>query len=157
MVQNTGDGCLHVAAHPKQETIEVSWLCAADALTVPGRLRTAPCRVAERKVVARGHARLDSPPPASPYWHALLPLEWVALGVRVDCPDCVFEHDFLERAVEMRCRVTEFVEADGRATAGARRYAARHRAVRLPFVDTSVVHRMYSELPGGYVVLAEGL
>ena len=87
--------------------------------------------------IARGHERMTFPTDVmNCSW--LQPLEWVATEVRVATGDCVHEHDFLERAIQLGVK----------STAGY---------LKLPFIDDATVHRMYSELPGGYVMLSDGV
>ena len=97
--------------------------------------------------VARGHERRSGPLSGLGYaW--LQPLEWVAMEVKVWTEDCVHEHDFLERAIQL-C-----VKARDCATVA---HPSTGIYLKLPFIDASVVHRMYSELPGGYVMLSDGV
>ena len=87
--------------------------------------------------IARGHERMTFPTDVmNCSW--LQPLEWVATEVHVATEDCVHEHDFLERAIQLGVK----------STAGY---------LKLPFIDDATVHRMYSELPGGYVMLSDGV
>ena len=72
------------------------------------------------------------------YCSWLQPLEWVAMEVHVATEDCVHEHDFLERAIQLGVK-------------------SKAGYLKLPFIDDATVHRMYSELPGGYVMLSDGV
>ncbi|KAH8067972.1 hypothetical protein JL721_7192 [Aureococcus anophagefferens] len=86
-------------------------------------------------------------------------LTWAAAIVRVAVPDCYYEGDFLERAVELR---VPFVETGSPRHAPARAGlletgSAAPQLLTMPFVGPEHVHRWYTELPGGCVVLATGL
>ena len=97
--------------------------------------------------IARGHERRSFPTDAlGNAW--LQPLEWVAMEVRVATEDCVHEHDFLERAIQL-C-----VKARDCATVA---HPSTGLYLKLAFIDDATVHRMYSELPGGYVMLSDGV
>ena len=103
--------------------------------------------ILECRQVARGHERRTFPTDAlGNAW--LQPLEWVAMEMRVATEDCVHEHDFLERAIQL-C-----VKARDCSTVA---HPSTGIYLKLPFIDASVVHRMYSELPGGYVMLSDGV
>jgi hypothetical protein len=151
VVQNTGTGTLSL--HSGWNAFSLSWLVAeandnanailraAGARELQGREharavpRTGTILNVER--IARGHERMTFPTDVmNRSW--LQPLEWVATEVRVATGDCVHEHDFLERAIQLGVK----------STAGY---------LKLPFIDDATVHRMYSELPGGYVMLSDGV
>ena len=102
--------------------------------------------VLECKQVARGHTRHACPTMNTCAW--LQPLEWVALTVKVCAPDCTHEHDFLERAIQLCLKARDCSTIDHPSTG---------MYLKMGFIDAGAVHRMYSELPGGYVVLAEGV
>ena len=151
IVQNTGADTVRVDTG--WNALSLSWLVAdandnanailraAGARELQGREharavpRTGTILNVER--IARGHERMTFPTDVmNCSW--LQPLEWVATEVHVATEDCVHEHDFLERAIQLGVK----------STAGY---------LKLPFIDASVVHRMYSELPGGYVMLSDGV
>ena len=151
IVQNTGTGTLRL--HSGWNAFSLSWLVAeandnanailraAGARELQGREharavpRTGTILNVER--IARGHERMSFPTDVmNCSW--LQPLEWVATEVHVATEDCVHEHDFLERAIQLGVK----------STAGY---------LKLPFIDDATVHRMYSELPGGYVMLSDGV
>ena len=151
VVQNTGTGTLSL--HSGWNAFSLSWLVAeandnanailraAGARELQGREharavpRTGTILNVER--IARGHERMTFPTDVmNCSW--LQPLEWVATEVHVATEDCVHEHDFLERAIQLGVK----------STAGY---------LKLPFIDDATVHRMYSELPGGYVMLSDGV
>ena len=100
--------------------------------------------ILECKLVARGHERRSSEGFGYLGFAWLQPLEWVAMEVRVATEDCVHEHDFLERAIQLCVKARAVGSSTG-------------IYLKLPFIDASVVHRMYSELPGGYVMLSDGV
>ena len=151
IVQNTGADTLRVERG--WNAFSLSWLVAeandnanailraAGARELQGREharavpRTGTILNVER--IARGHERMTFPTDVmNCSW--LQPLEWVATEVHVATEDCVHEHDFLERAIQLGVK----------STAGY---------LKLPFIDDATVHRMYSELPGGYVMLSDGV
>ena len=151
IVQNTGSDTLRVERG--WNAFSLSWLVAeandnanailraAGARELQGREharavpRTGTILNVER--IARGHERMTFPTDVmNCSW--LQPLEWVAMEVHVATEDCVHEHDFLERAIQLGVK----------STAGY---------LKLPFIDDATVHRMYSELPGGYVMLSDGV
>ena len=151
IVQNTGSDTLRVERG--WNAFSLSWLVAeandnanailraAGARELQGREharavpRTGTILNVER--IARGHERMTFPTDVmNCSW--LQPLEWVATEVHVATEDCVHEHDFLERAIQLGVK----------STAGY---------LKLPFIDDATVHRMYSELPGGYVMLSDGV
>jgi len=151
IVQNTGADTLRVERG--WNAFSLSWLVAeandnanailraAGARELQGREharavpRTGTILNVER--IARGHERMTFPTDVmNCSW--LQPLEWVAMEVHVATEDCVHEHDFLERAIQLGVK----------STAGY---------LKLPFIDDATVHRMYSELPGGYVMLSDGV
>ena len=119
-------------------------LRAAGAGSSRGASTPSPCRARARSSSASGGAR--------PRAHGHDPFSTngcdellVAPAARVGCDgghvateDCVHEHDFLERAIQLGVK----------STAGY---------LKLPFIDDATVHRMYSELPGGYVMLSDGV
>ena len=88
--------------------------------------------------IARGHERMTFPTDVPGYCSWLQPLEWIAMEVHVATEDCVHEHDFLERAIQIGVK-------------------SKAGYLKLPFIDDATVHRMYSELPGGYVMLSDGV
>ena len=105
--------------------------------------------ILECRQVARGHERRTFlTDHLGKSW--LEPLEWVAMEVKVWTDDCVHEHDFLERAIHLCVKAREITRAGRQATRSG-------LYLKLPFIDASVVHRMYSELPGGYVMLSDGV
>ena len=148
VVQNTGADRVRVVT----DDCSLSWLVAeandnanailraAGARELQGREHVAVPRtgtILECRQVARGHERRTFlTDHLGKSW--LEPLEWVAMEVRVATADCVHEHDFLERAIQLGVK----------STAGY---------LKLPFIDDATVHRMYSELPGGYVMLSDGV
>jgi len=151
IVQNTGADTLRIERG--WNAFSLSWLVAeandnanailraAGARELQGREharavpRTGTILNVER--IARGHERMSFPTDVmNCSW--LQPLEWVATEVHVATEDCVHEHDFLERAIQLGVK----------STAGY---------LKLPFIDDATVHRMYSELPGGYVMLSDGV
>ena len=162
VVQNTGADRVRVAV----DDCSLSWLVAeannlraaginananailraAGARELQGRQDVAVPRtgnILECRQVARGHERRSFPTDAlGNAW--LQPLEWVAMEVRVATEDCVHEHDFLERAIQLCVKARAVGSSTG-------------IYLKLPFIDASVVHRMYSELPGGYVMLSDGV
>ena len=125
-------------------------LRAAGARELQGRQDVAVPRtgnILECRQVARGHERRSFPTDAlGNAW--LQPLEWVAMEVRVATEDCVHEHDFLERAIQL-C-----VKARDCSTVA---HPSTGIYLKLAFIDDATVHRMYSELPGGYVMLSDGV
>ena len=150
VVQNTGAADI---VRVEVDDCSLSWLVAetndnanailraAGARELQGRehavavARTGTILHVER--IARGHERMTFPTDVmNCSW--LQPLEWVAMEVHVATEDCVHEHDFLERAIQLGVK----------STAGY---------LKLPFIDDATVHRMYSELPGGYVMLSDGV
>ena len=153
LVQNVGAEA--VCFDPAR--IAVTWLACVDEA---GRVAPVPCEILFAEIFARGHERRDAR--RRPGVETLGVLTWAAAIVRVAVPDCYYEGDFLERAVELR---VPFVET------GAPRHALSARESRLlletgsaapqlltmPFVGPEHVHRWYTELPGGCVVLATGL
>ncbi|KAH8044686.1 hypothetical protein JL722_14587 [Aureococcus anophagefferens] len=132
--------------------IAVTWLACVDEA---GRVAPVPCEILFAEIFARGHERRDARRRQAGRWR----LTWAAAIVRVAVPDCYYEGDFLERAVELR---VPFVETGARATLwrASRLLLETGRgaaALTMPFVGPEHVHRWYTELPGGCVVLATGL
>ena len=160
LVQNTGTGTLRV--DNGWDAFSMSWLVAeandnanailraAGARELQGREHVAVPRtgtILECRQVARGHERRTFlTDHLGKSW--LEPLEWVAMEVRVATADCVHEHDFLERAIQL-C-----VKARDCATVA---HPSTGLYLKLAFIDDATVHRMYSELPGGYVMLSDGV
>ena len=149
VVQNTGADRVRVAV----DDCSLSWLVAETNDNANAILRAAGARELQGREhavavprtgtilnverIARGHERMTFPTDVmNCSW--LQPLEWVATEVHVATEDCVHEHDFLERAIQLGVK----------STAGY---------LKLPFIDDATVHRMYSELPGGYVMLSDGV
>ena len=160
VVQNTGATNL---LRVNTSEVALSWLVAETNDNANAILRAAGARelqgraldvavprtgtILECRQVARGHERRSFPTDAlGNAW--LQPLEWVAMEVRAATEDCVHEHDFLERAIQL-C-----VKARDCSTVA---HPSTGIYLKLPFIDASVVHRMYSELPGGYVMLSDGV
>ncbi len=151
IVQNTGSDTLRVERG--WNAFSLSWLVAEANDNANAILRAAGARelqgreharavprtgtILDVERIARGHERMTFPTDVmNCSW--LQPLEWVAMEVHVATEDCVHEHDFLERAIQLGVK----------STAGY---------LKLPFIDDATVHRMYSELPGGYVMLSDGV
>ena len=151
IVQNTGADTLRIERG--WNAFSLSWLVAEANDNANAILRAAGARelqgreharavprtgtILDVERIARGHERMTFPTDVmNRSW--LQPLEWVATEVRVATGDCVHEHDFLERAIQLGVK----------STAGY---------LKLPFIDDATVHRMYSELPGGYVMLSDGV
>ena len=113
-------------------------LRAAGARELQGReharaVRTGTILNVER--IARGHERMTFPTDVmNCSW--LQPLEWVATEVHVATEDCVHEHDFLERAIQLGVK----------STAGYKAPSSTTRRCTAAF-----------ELPGGYVMLSDGV
>ena len=159
VVQNTGAADI---LRVEVDDCSLSWLVAeandnanailraAGARELQGREHVAVPRtgtIIECKEVARGHERRSGPLSGLGYaW--LQPLEWVAMEVKVWTDDCIHEHDFLERAIQL-C-----VKARDCSTVA---HPATGIYLKLAFIDDVTVHRMYSELPGGYVMLSDGV
>jgi len=156
LVQNTG--ATDVLRVDTSE-VALSWLVAETNDNANAILRAAGARelqgrehavavprtgtILECRQVARGHERRSFPTDAiGNAW--LQPLEWIAMEIKVATEDCVHEHDFLERAIQLCVKARD-------CSSTASLY------LKLPFIDASVVHRMYSELPGGYVMLSDGV
>ena len=150
VVQNTGAADI---VRVEVDDCSLSWLVAEANDNANAILRAAGARelqgrehavavprtgkILQVERIARGHERMTFPTDVmNCSW--LQPLEWVAMEVHVATEDCVHEHDFLERAIQL----------------GVKSWAGY---LKLPFIDASVVHRMYSELPGGYVMLSDGV
>ena len=170
LVQNTGGvDTLHVeTGRMGSNACSLSWLVAEANDNANAILRAAGARelqgrenaravprtgtIIECEQVARGHERHDHRCGCSGgFGYAFLqPLEWVAMEVKVWTDDCVHEHDFLERAIHLCVKAHEITRAGRQATRSG-------LYLKLPFIDASVVHRMYSELPGGYVMLSDGV
>ena len=163
LVQNTG--AVNVLRVDTSE-VALSWLVAEANDNANAILRAAGARelqgrehdravprtgtILECRQVARGHERRTFPTDAlGNAW--LQPLEWVAMEVRVATDDCVHEHDFLERAIQL-C-----VKARDCSTISSTSRTAATGHIKLAFIDDATVHRMYSELPGGYVMLSDGV
>ena len=163
VVQNTGADKVRVVV----DDCSLSWLVAeandnanailraAGARELQGREHAVPVprtgTILECRQVARGHERLTFPTDAlGNAW--LQPLEWVAMEIRVATEDCVHEHDFLERAIQLCVKAR-----DCSAFSSTSRTAAAGLYLKLAFIDDATVHRMYSELPGGYVMLSDGV
>ena len=150
VVQNTGAADI---VRVEVDDCSLSWLVAETNDNANAILRAAGARELQGREharavprtgtilnverIARGHERMTFPTDVmNCSW--LQPLEWVAMEVHVATEDCVHEHDFLERAIQLGVK----------STAGY---------LKLPFIDDATVHRMYSELPGGYVMLSDGV
>jgi len=167
LVQNTGADTLRVDTG--WDAFSLSWLVAeandnanailraAGARELQGREharavpRTGTILNVER--IARGHERMTFPTDVLSYCSWLQPLEWVAMEIKVATEDCVHEHDFLERAIQLCVKARCVKARDCSAVA----HPSTGIYLKLPFIDASVVHRMYSELPGGYVMLSDGV
>ena len=160
IVQNTGTGTLRVDRG--WDALSLSWLVAEANDNANAILRAAGARelqgrehavavprtgtILECRQVARGHERRSFPTDAlGNAW--LQPLEWVAMEIKVATEDCVHEHDFLERAIQLCVKARDCSTVAHPSTG----------YLKLPFIDASVVHRIYSELPGGYVMLSDGV
>merc|ERR1712182_69205 len=110
----------------------------------------------ECKEVARGHERRSGPLSGLGFaW--LQPLEWVAMEVRVATEDCVHEHDFLERAIQLSVKARLLNRRPPRGNCSTVAHPSTGIYLKLAFIDDATVHRMYSELPGGYVMLSDGV
>jgi hypothetical protein len=156
LVQNTGaTNMLRVDT----SEVALSWLVAeandnanailraAGARELQGRERAVAVprtgTILECRQVARGHERRTFlTDHLGKSW--LEPLEWIAMEVRVATEDCTHEHDFLERAIQLCVKARAVGSSTG-------------IYLKLPFIDDATVHRMYSELPGGYVMLSDGV
>ena len=162
LVQNTGTGTLRVDSG--WDAFSMSWLVAETNDNANAILRAAGARELQGREhavavprtgtilnverIARGHERMTFPTDVLSYCSWLQPLEWVAMEIKVATEDCVHEHDFLERAIQL-C-----VKARDCSTVA---HPATGLYLKLAFIDDATVHRMYSELPGGYVMLSDGV
>ena len=98
LVQNVGAEA--VCFDPAR--IAVTWLACVDEA---GRVAPVPCEILFAEIFARGHERRDAR--RRPGVETLGVLTWAAAIVRVAVPDCYYEGDFLERAVELRVPFVE--------------------------------------------------
>ena len=114
VVQNTGAADI---VRVEVDDCSLSWLVAEANDNANAILRAAGARelqgrehavavprtgtILECKLVARGHERRSSEGFGYLGFAWLQPLEWVAMEVRVATEDCVHEHDFLERAIQL--------------------------------------------------------
>ena len=169
LVQNTGATNL---LRVDTSEVALSWLVAETNDNANAILRAAGARelqgrehaiavprtgtILECRQVARGHERRTFPTDAlGNAW--LQPLEWVAMGVRVATEDCVHEHDFLERAIQLCVKARLLNRRPPRRDCSTVAHPSTGVYLKLAFIDDATVHRMYSELPGGYVMLSDGV
>ena len=170
VVQNTGAADI---VRVEVDDCSLSWLVAEANDNANAILRAAGARelqgrehavavprtgtILECKLVARGHERRSSEGFGYLGFAWLQPLEWVAMEVRVATEDCVHEHDFLERAIQLCVKARLLNRRPPRRDCSTVAHPSTGVYLKLAFIDDATVHRMYSELPGGYVMLSDGV
>ena len=170
VVQNTGAADI---VRVEVDDCSLSWLVAETNDNANAILRAAGARelqgrehavavprtgtILECKQVARGNERRSSEGFGYLGFAWLQPLEWVAMEVRVATEDCVHEHDFLERAIQLCVKARLLNRRPPRRDCSTVAHPSTGIYLKLPFIDDATVHRMYSELPGGYVMLSDGV
>lgn len=137
LIQNLG--ATFVAVRPQE--LVVRWLCCREV----DAIETKPASIVDTKVIARSRD-ISNEERSDEY---IEPYDWIAVALRVECPECAFELDFLERAVDV---TLPFVEANRKNESG---YVAR--VLEAPCVSTETLYKWYAVLPGGYVSLAQAM
>lgn len=111
-------------------------------------IETRPAHLVNTRVFARSCTALHDRTTSATADEYIDPNEWVGIAACVECPDCNFELDFLERAKAMSL---PFVERSGDFLDVSMHVVEAH------FVSIEQLYRWYSILPGGYVSLAHAL